>query len=229
MTHDHVKKRVYECFIETAKAAMKGKSVKFQHILSDGTAKIMDIDGDEFSENDYGITVDSSKYSLEIIQKLESMAQALVQNQMMSASTLIKIFSDASVAEITRTIQQEETETKQAQQEQAEKDREAQMQQAQMQMAMEQEKIAISERNNIRDNETKLMIAGLNVEAGEEVEAGETGEVPFDAQKKADLEEKMREWDQKMSLERDKFNWEKVKGKEDLRLKEKQINKPLKG
>ena len=165
--------------------------MKFQYILSDGTSKIMDIDGDEFSENDYGISVDNSKQSMELIQKLEGLAQALVQNQMMSASTLTKIFSDSSIADITRTIQQEELDTHQRQAQQAEADREAQMQQMQMQAAMEQEKIRITEDNNVRDNETKLIIAGINSEARNE--GSEMEETPFDPHKKAELEEKIRQ------------------------------------
>lgn len=57
--HDDVKKRVLEAFIETAKIAMKGRNKKFQYTLSDGSQKIMEIDGDEFAENDYGIVVDN--------------------------------------------------------------------------------------------------------------------------------------------------------------------------
>jgi hypothetical protein len=58
--HEDVKKRVLEAFIETAKIAMRGRSKKFQYILSDNSMKVMDIDGDEFAEADYGLVVDNS-------------------------------------------------------------------------------------------------------------------------------------------------------------------------
>jgi hypothetical protein len=45
--------------LETAKIAMKGRNLKFQHILSDGANKLVNIDGDEFAEADYGILVDN--------------------------------------------------------------------------------------------------------------------------------------------------------------------------
>jgi len=57
--HEDVKKRVLEAFLETAKIALKGRSKKFQYILSDGSMKMMDIDGDEFAESDYGLVVDN--------------------------------------------------------------------------------------------------------------------------------------------------------------------------
>ena len=203
MTHDNVKKRVYECFIETAKAAMKGKSMKFQYILSDGTSKIMEIDGDEFSECDYGLSVDNSKYSQELIQKLETLAQSMVQNQMMSASTLIKIFSDSSIAEITRTIQNEEMETKQQAAEQAEKDREIQMAQMEQQANLEHRKVEIMSENNVRDNETKLKIAGINADVNELNADG-----ALDS-KDAEFMEKQRQFDERIALDRDKFEWDK--------------------
>jgi len=49
-----------ECFIETAKIACKGRNKKFQYILDDKSIKVMDIDGDDFAENDYGLVVDNS-------------------------------------------------------------------------------------------------------------------------------------------------------------------------
>ena len=50
--HDDVKRRALECFLETAKAALKGRSKKFQYILSDSSMQIVNIEGDEFAEAD---------------------------------------------------------------------------------------------------------------------------------------------------------------------------------
>ena len=61
LQHDDVKRRTLECFLETAKIALKGRSKKFQYILSDNSNKILEIDGDEFADNDYGLVVDNSE------------------------------------------------------------------------------------------------------------------------------------------------------------------------
>lgn len=37
LIHDDVKKRALEAFLETAKIALKGRSKKFQYLLSDGS------------------------------------------------------------------------------------------------------------------------------------------------------------------------------------------------
>jgi len=59
--HDDVKKRALECFLETAKIAMKGRTKKFNYILSDHSKQIMEIDGDDFAECDYGLVVENSR------------------------------------------------------------------------------------------------------------------------------------------------------------------------
>lgn len=76
LIHDDVKKRTLEAFLETAKIALKGRSKKFQYLLSDGSIQIMNIDGDEFAEADYGLVVDNSNGLQELQQKLDMLAQA---------------------------------------------------------------------------------------------------------------------------------------------------------
>ena len=54
----------------------------------------------------------------------------------------------------------------------------------------------------------------------------ETSEdVEYSPEAKEELIEKIRQFNEKLSLERDKFNFEKVKHKDDVVLKNKQINK----
>lgn len=76
LIHDDVKKRTLEAFLETAKIALKGRSKKFQYLLSDGSIQIINIDGDEFAEADYGLVVDNSNGLQELQQKMDMLAQA---------------------------------------------------------------------------------------------------------------------------------------------------------
>ena len=50
-------------------------------------------------------------------------------------------------------------------------------------------------------------------------------EQPFSEEARANLMEKMREFDAKLKLDREKLELDKYKSKEDVRLKEKSINK----
>jgi hypothetical protein len=59
--HEDLKRRVLDCFVETAKIAMKGRNKKFQYLMPDFAQRMINIDGDEFAEADYGIAVDTSQ------------------------------------------------------------------------------------------------------------------------------------------------------------------------
>ena len=78
--HDDVKKRAMEVFLETAKVAWKARNKKFQFLLPDGALQVVDIDGDEFAECDYGLVVDNSNATQDLNSKLETLAQAALQN-----------------------------------------------------------------------------------------------------------------------------------------------------
>ena len=113
-----MKKRVLEAFIETAKIALKGRKKKFEYILSDGARALETIDGDEFAECDYGIVVDSSQGTRLLMQKLDTLAQAGIQNQMFNFSTLMKLDSTDSISEKIRMMEAAERRAEELQQQQ---------------------------------------------------------------------------------------------------------------
>lgn len=216
--HDDIKRRALECFLETAKIAMKGRNKKFQYILSDNSQKIGDIDGDEFAECDYGLVVDNGKGLQELNQKLDMLAQAALQNQTASLSTIMKIYNSSSIQEKERMIERDEQMLREQQQEQARQQLEAQQQQAQMQLEQEQQELLLKDQMNQRDNETKILIATMQ----QQNQADNDGiiEPEYSQEAKDKLMEQMREFDQQMSLERKKFEFEKQKHKEDNQLKD---------
>ena len=211
--HDDLKKRALECLIETAKIALRGRSKKFRYILDDFSLAIMDIPGDEFAENDYGLVVDNSPATNELSQKLDGLAQAALQNQSLSFSTIMKIYSNQSLAEIQRLIERDEQAIQERAQQQAEAEREAQLQQAEI-VAQQQEADRMQrDEANIRDNDTRLMVAQINSMAKNEAEE----DVEYSQEAKEKLMEQIREFDEKLKFEREKLNKE-------TSLKEKQIN-----
>ena len=117
--HDDVKKRALECFLETAKIAMKGRTKKFQYITFDGAIKSLEIDGDSFADSDYGIVVDSSPETQNLSSKLDLLAQAALQNQTLSFSSIMKIYTSSSLSEIRRTIEKDEQAIQERQAQQA--------------------------------------------------------------------------------------------------------------
>lgn len=219
--HEDVKKRVLEAFLETAKIAMKGRNKKFQYILSDNSMKVMDIDGDEFAEADYGLVVDNSNGIQDLNQKLDTLAQAALQNQTLSFSTIMKLFSSCSIAEKVRLIEKDEKAIQERQAQAQQQQTQVQQQQVEANMQMKQQEMQQREQENIRDNETKLAIAQLQANSSEDgVEEPE-----FSEESRANLMEKMREFDSKLQLDKEKLELDKQKQSEDASIKRQSLHK----
>lgn len=220
--HDDTKRRAINCFIETAKIALRGRSKKFQYILSDNSIRIMNIDGDEFAENDYGLVVDSSTGTQELNQKLDMLAQAALQNQTLNFSTIMKLYSSASLAEKQRMVEINENQMIERQQQQAKIEQQLQQQQLEMQSKQAEAQMQQEDELNKRDNETKIIIAEINAQSKQQ----DDGIIePEDSKAKEELLEKIRQFNENLKLNRDKLNLERQKHEDDVKLKEKALNK----
>lgn len=226
--HDDVKRRALECFLETAKIALKGRSKKFEYILPDFSRKMVEIDGDEFAEADYGLVIDSSDGMQKLNQQMETLAQAALQNQTLSFSTIMKIYSSCSLAEKQKMVEIDERKIREMAQQQQEQQLQAQQQQAQMQQQTELQKMQQEDALNQRDNETKILVAQINAQARQDNsnELNDGIQEPMSEADAAKLKESIRQFNEKMKLEREKLSLQKEKNETDARLKEKQINKP---
>lgn len=218
--HDDVKKRALECFLETAKIAFKGRSKKFSYILSDGSERIADIDGDEFAEADYGLVVDNSRGAQELDQKLDMLAQAALQNQTLSFSTIMKLYNSSSLAEKQRLVERDEQLIQERISQSQQQQLEAQQQIAQMESQQRQAELQQKEQANIRDNETKILIAQMQKEDKNDG----IKEPEFSEEAKANLLEKIREFDERLKLDKDKMKLDEKKHKEDIALKRRSLN-----
>jgi hypothetical protein len=153
-----------ECFLEYAKAAIRGGSKKFQYIMSDGSRKILTIDGDEFAECDYGIVLDNSVDTQKLNSQIDAIGQAMAQNQF-KFSSILKLYTSASLQEKIRIIEhtEKEMQEQQAQAQQAEQ----QLAQQQIQAQMQQKQIEIENKNALAelDAQTKIQVAEINSRA----------------------------------------------------------------
>ena len=78
----------------------------------------------------------------------------------------------------------------------------------------------------IINNETKILVATISANSNQESDDG-IQQQPFSEEARANLLEKMRQFDQKMKLDREKLELDKYKSREDIRLKEKSLNKKI--
>ena len=221
-THDSVKKRALECFLETAKIALRGRKKKFDYILDDGSKKLVEIDGDEFAECDYGLVVDNSNGTMELNQKLDTLAQAALQNQLLDFSTIMKIYTTKSTAEKTRMV--ETNEKKRREEAQQQQQQQLQMQQAEMQQNAQQAQAEMELKYKMHQEELEnnILVAQINSRAEEirmSLEAGDA--VDTTALEREKLSENARQFNERLALD-------KKKQADDARLKEQQIKATLK-
>lgn len=224
MTHDDVKRRVYECLLETSKAALKGRTKKFQYILSDGSLKVMEIDGNEFAESDYGLVVDSSNGIQELNSKLDTLAQAALQNQALTFSTIMKLFGSSSLAEKQRLVEKDERNLQERQAQAQQQQLQVQQQEIEQKAQLEQAKLQQEDALNRRDNETKILIAQMQA-MSKGSEDSDSTELEYSQEAKDKLLEQIREFDLRLKLDKERLEHDKEKAETDARLKEKQINK----
>ena len=214
--YNDLKKRVYECFLETAKIGAKGRNVKFQYINSDLTTMISEFDGDEFAECDYGLVV-STDYDIEKFrQEIDQAASMALQGGVISFSAYLKLKSSGSMSEKIKMIEQNEQEMRAQQQQMQQQQLQMQQQTAQMEMQFKQAEMEQKDAINQRDNETKLLIA--NIQALSKKDADSDG-VVNEGVEDDNLTERVREFDERLKLDKEKLEWEKKKNKDNNDVK----------
>jgi len=210
--HNDTKRRALNCLLETAKVAARGKKIKFRYIASDGSLKLMEFDGDEFAENDYGIVMDASTDILNLDQKIESIAQAALQTQQATLSDIMRMWSSASsLAEKIRILERAENKRM----EQARQSEQLQAQQAQAtleaQMGMKQMELENMYNMNREDNEAKVLVAQIGADAKVATAPLPESDMPMTQEAKEKLKEQIREFDIKIQQDNKKLEIEKDK------------------
>ena len=89
---------------------------------------------------------------------------------------------------------------------------------------MEQTKMQLEDALNQRDNETKILIAQMQAYSKNNEDDGII-EPEYSQEAKDKLMEQIREFNERLKLDREKLEFDKDKAKTDAKLKEKQINK----
>ena len=228
--HDDTKKRVLECFLEEAKGALRGRSKKFQYILSDNSRKVMDIDGDAFAECDYGLVIDNSSDTQKLYFQIETLAQAALQNQLLDFSSILKLYTSASMQEKIKIVETAQKRMEQRQQEMQQQQQQLEQQKIQAQQQAQMAQMQQQDMINQRDNQTKIEVANINARAeylrlgiyeDENNEELRREEMQIDKDKlaeeirqfDAELRQKDKELDQKKEIELKKIEAQKQAAK----------------
>jgi len=217
MLHEQCKIRVMEAFLETAKVALKGNNKKVQYLLDDQSIEMLNIESDEFCEQDYGIILTTSSKTQELEQMIKQNAQAFIQNGG-GLSTIMDIYFSPSLMDMRRKLEEAEDQLHQRQSEQADQTNKIQDQQNQNLIALENRKLDLEDLMNQRDNETKVYVEELKLQMQPEEVSDDGIEDPLvkekfnlDLQKrKDDYILKMRKLDDDMKKHKDQMDSKKV-------------------
>src|SRR5690606_796119 len=147
-------------FLETAKIALKGNNKKAQFILDDQVIQLLNVEGDDFAEADYGVVCTSSSKATELEQALKQYAQAFLQNGG-SIATIMDIYFSPSQSDMRRKLEIAEEKINENNQKQAEEANKIAREQITMEAEIENAKLELDDLKNLRDNETKIYIAEL--------------------------------------------------------------------
>lgn len=210
--HDDLKKRVLTAFLETAKIALKGRKKKFRYLLDDGSYEVIEIDGDQFAENDYGLVVDNSTGTQQLNQNLQTLAQAGLQNQLLTFSTMMKLYGSASLSQKQRMIEDAEKKQQEAQQQQQQQAMEMQQQTIEAQAEQQRAEMELKDKMNQRDNDSRILASRLEAEGY--IKAAEAKynsdalrdgiEVPQTEDQRLQLQESIRQFDRRLALDEKK-------------------------
>tara|TARA_R100000655_G_scaffold6472_2_gene18505 strand:- start:6348 stop:8693 length:2346 start_codon:yes stop_codon:yes gene_type:complete len=216
---------------------------KGMYVMSDGTTEFLDLDSMDHMESEYGIFVSDSGKDQDKLDILKQLSQSMVQNGV-PASTIAEMVDADNFSQIKEKIKQAENQQQQLQQAQSEAEQQAKQQELQLKaQELENENM-----NKEKDRQVKIEVARIAAEAklaGDQLNmqksmTDSTAKANQASLKEKEYAEKVRSnqakeqlirEDQRQKaaekgLERNEKAQDRELKREDLRIKEKNVNKP---
>ena len=122
-------------------------------------------------------------------------------------------------------VEKNEQDLIQRQQEAQQQQIQLQQQQMQAEAQAKEADMQLKDQLNQRDNETKIIVATISAQSSMTDDGIQEPE--FSEEAKAKLMENMRQFDQRLKLDRERLAFDKEKARTDAELKRKQINKSI--
>jgi len=165
LIHDFTKLRALEALLETAKYAyMNGSQVAQYMMESDLAQQIFTIDGELFSEADYGLVMTDSAAQTELKNALVQLAHAGIQTGNLNFSSFMDIYMTQSIADTRRKIERAEMDNIQRQQQEGEAQREHEAKMLEMELENREDIQSHEIEKLLVQRETQLMLKGLEID-----------------------------------------------------------------
>jgi len=173
--HENTQIRALEALLETAKYAWRNKeNIKVQYVLDEGGTTIFEIEGQQFNEADYDVSITTGSMNDNLRDSLKQLAHAGMQNGMINFSQLLDIMTTNSVSAIKRKIERSEEDAKAQQAEQQQQEQQMAQQQMEQQAQIEKEKAQAEVdkqlrelEDNQKDRDNAVFLKQLDLQAKE--------------------------------------------------------------
>lgn len=180
--HNEVKKSVLQALLDVTKAVWPTK--KINYVASDGARLMLDLSKSEFAATEFGLFVNNSAKDDKIISTIEQLASQAVQAGTATLADIVTIMQEDSILAMKKQLEmfdQKRAESAQAAQQAEQAGIEAELQTRKEELMVKE---TGEEKRNIRDNETKLKIAEMTKQNGEETsEVQDDGNDPIQKEK----------------------------------------------
>lgn len=161
--HDCVKRDCLMNMLEVSKVAWRGRKKKIAYILDDATMSLMEIDGDEHAETNYGLYISNASDDTQLYNMLKRLAETGIQNDKISFSQIMNIYMKDSIAGVRREIEKAEQEALQRQQQGQEQQTKLAEQNMQLQLKLKQAEMDLQKYKIDTDNATRIRVAEIGV------------------------------------------------------------------
>lgn len=172
--HNQAKKRVITMLLDTAKFAWKVSNKKSLHYMLDDQTRVFLKISEDFFYSDFDIFVTNATKEAANIQALQSLIQPAMQNgaTLLDAAEILTLENMTAIKNKLAEIEEKRKELQQQQQQQ-EYQQQQQLQQmkneeVEKQMAVEREKMDLERHKIDTDNQTKISVAQMNLQASQE-------------------------------------------------------------
>jgi hypothetical protein len=203
--HEKFKLDALEILLDTAKIAYKGKNKKVQYILDDQNIQMLNIDGDDFSSNEYGLVLSNSAQTQEIERTIQEGAYALMQRGELQLSSLIDIFSSSSLADKRNKIERKEQKAAEEDKRRFDEEMKLRKEESDKKYELELLKLEMDDLKSQRDTQIKALNTIQLEEDDERLEIDEKKLKENIRQFDEDLAEKQRQFNEKIKLEKKKL------------------------
>ena len=212
-THAKVKECVLTRMVENCQLSWRNGK-KSQYFTSDSSRVLVDIDGEIFSNAEFGVFISDQSRDKEVFDIIRQVAPSMMQTGNLSMKHFLQVMETNSVAharkimEVAEELAKQEAQAMQEQQLQAQQQiADAQNEVKMQELALKEQELAMKDQINIRDNEVKLMIAQLSQDDTEDTS----------------LEQKQMELAVEKEISKEEMNLKQRELQENLKLKQKEL------